>query len=668
MDDGQIPEGVSTEDLAAFERVKRAKEEHAERRRNEANRKYQEAEAYFLAADKHSPWVEVDCSFEGMEGAVDQGLDDAREAEESNFLHELGGNRWRGVDERPYVKRRHADDGSRPTVHQFYDDLYCLGALRDIVIEDVPEYGPSVLIANDLSRHDGILVNHIDRDDGEKLELYQDYVDFLTSIRLEPSYIYLGRFINRSKAGVEFLGAKKNQMLEIGGFCVDIDRTEDENHGHYEPAAVIEEVTNALDDNPELMPTYLMLSGTGIQLWYVFGQRIPLLNPHTSPRRFKYEDVLRRLYAKFDELLARAVIHVDMSCATLCHGFRAPGSPAKGGYPTRLFARDGRGRTTWDPLYLSKILGGSLEEYDVGPWNQGLYEQVRAEKPKPRINPATDRQRSYLARLAEMGCIERIPADAPLTIADADMAIKAAEEVYSQQQKGKKQKDGDLHVRTTKGHDVAIRHRDSKLYAYTLGRIKAGDSKPGTRYNALVALAGIAWNCQIPKDQLKGDMLGMLDLGWAKKAGVKSMRPLEKADVMKALKSYNVLGALRPREQIEYRLGWEFGPSAKRNGRDRRTHLWGDWTSESGTPQVNVARENRKLAGEAAAKRQKRDKVSQLASWLESNPCGSKRSACAELHMSRTTVTKYWSDACNLAGIKDVRTGNHGPESGFLNS
>ena len=78
----------------------------------------------------------------------------------------------------------------------------------------------------------------------------------------------------------------------VSAYVVDIDRDLDKHfHGDWLASHLME----VLIANPDLMPNYLMLSGTGIQLWYVFGKQIDLYRK-TNPRRRKLNELLRLLY------------------------------------------------------------------------------------------------------------------------------------------------------------------------------------------------------------------------------------------------------------------------------------------------------------------------------------------------------------------------------------
>lgn len=613
----------------------------------EMNLEYQDALARTLL-DAGKGWQEIVSMF-----GVEDGERFERNSENLEFFLRRG-------EKQQERARRFIDEwDSTPTLSMFYRDLYG--------IEKYMSYNRVVKH----QRNQPLLVNHRDRE--RPYEAYEDLEEFMMAVKDETSFIYMGRFwVPRN----EYLTARRNAMITINGFCVDLDRVEDDKGLYFQPEWVMDTLLDKLDEFPEVMPNYLMLSGTGIQLWYVFGEAIPLLSAKprlmpdgtfrkASPRRDKFQRTLRALYEFFDRELPKNRFRVDVPCATISHPFRAPASPSKYHYPTRLFVLGGWDRKMADPLALSDFLGCDLKPYDLEDWNQEEYERVREEHDRNRLrrdSPATEKQLAWIGKLADMGCLET-PSDG-LTVADADALIKQGEIVFTRRQRHKE--NGGV-IETTSGHCVKVKQRDPGLYRHTLRRI-AEETPAGSRYNALFGLAGLGWNCGIPKKQVERDMLSLLDTEWAKKPG-NDGKPLGKLDVKSAMKGWNRLGALRPRDQLEDRLQWNYGPSAKRNGRNSRGHLWDDWYIEDADgdliPVVNTARENRKLAQRQMGKKRGRLAVERLGEFLSEHPDASKRQAARDLRMSPPTVQKYWLAACIAAGIEDVRSGNHDPRKGF---
>lgn len=538
-------------------------------------------------------------------------------------------------DGNEYDLSRLPDD--RPTIHQFYRDLY--GA----EVSAMSPVGAS------------ILVNHRDRK--HPYQVYDSYPEFISGVTRETSFIYLGRFWEPTdKKGVTYPISKKNAMTHINGVCVDIDRVEDDEGHHYGAKWVMDTLFDYLDWHRELMPNYLMLSGTGVQLWYVFGESIPLLSKK-APRRAKYDRFIKLLYRRFDEDLPKNRFKVDKACAAYNHAFRAPGSPSKHGYPARLFVLGGTGREMTDPIALSTRVGGDLKPYDVGEWDPEYYASLTGGGGK--AHAATDKQLAYIEKLHKMGCVEDdvFERAGEMDIGGADAVIKHAESLFTRRVHYKVT--GGYAV-TNSGRKVRLKTRDRGLYDKTLSRIY-DETKPGSRYMSMFALAGLAYNCNVPEDALERDLEALMNSEWGRKPSPTDGRPITQQDVRSAMRGYNPIGCLRPREITESLVGWSYGPPEKRNGRTLVEHLHGEWHNEDGRAIPNKCKTMRDAALSMRREQIAESKTEALASLLKDNPSSSKRQASKELHMSLSTVQKYWRDACAAAGIEDARSGNHSP-------
>ena len=210
----------------------------------------EEAEAEKAAAEEYhreqanavllrSEWTEIEANW----------LDSARaEADRMDWLQPEQAARTYVYDPdgRCYAISSLPSDGI--TIHQFYQDLYGLGS--------------SVWNFDNLR----VLVNHRDRK--HPYQMYDDYLRFINGVQKETSFIYMGTFWVPPSG---FLTAKANAMTSIGGFCVDIDRVDDDKGRHFPADMFINKLFDLLDETPEIMPNYIHLSGSGVQLWYVFG-------------------------------------------------------------------------------------------------------------------------------------------------------------------------------------------------------------------------------------------------------------------------------------------------------------------------------------------------------------------------------------------------------------
>lgn len=473
-----------------------------------------------------------------------------------------------------------------------------------------------------------ILVNHRERE-GFCYEWYPNFKALIKPVSKETSFIYPGLFWKPPESKDGYASSRKNMQSTISAFVIDIDR---DLNKHFLGDWLVQHVLEVLAKNPDLMPNYLMLSGNGVQLWYVFGKQIPLYRK-MNPRRQKFNDLLRKLYTFFLENLQPNLCDVDMSCATINHAFRAPGSPAKLGFPTRLFSLNmgiGTEKKCVDPLVLSRRLRGSLKPYDVEPMDKEAYEKVKQEslarKRQLTTTPATEKQFEFIQRLYDRGflTLEDVADVGSFDLIQADALIKKGTSSL-QRTLEFKQTNGVIH--TSRGHDVVRKPRHPGWYYDTLAKLpeKTG---VGNRYKALFCLAGIAYNCNIPRAQLERDMNLLLETDWAKRKGSDG-RGLSKRDIKAAMTGWKDLGTLRKRELQEELLGWSYAPPAKRNGRTRRDHLEEVHNYRNYTTDRAITR------------------------YLKENPSARKSEVIRATGYTRQTVDKHWENARRIAGLTD---------------
>ena len=125
-------------------------------------------------------------------------------------------------------------------------------------------------------------------------------------------------------------------------------------------------------------------------------------------------------------------------------------------------------------------------------------------------------------------------------------------------------------------------------------------------------------------------MMGLLGTEWAKKAGHDG-KPLEKVDIKAAMRGWNKLGALRPRDQLEERLQWQYAPPAKRNGRKQKEHL----AIARDMKEVLVRREGDSHKGGP------KTKESEIKAYAAAHPNENHSQIARALGVSRTTVVKW---------------------------
>ena len=195
---------------------------------------------------------------------------------------------------------------------------------------------------------------------------------------------------------------------------------------------------------------------------------------------------------------------------------------------------------------------------------------------------------------------------------------------------------------------------NERVYKSSLNRCKE-ETKEGTRYLSMCALAALAWKCRISEEQLRHDLLSLLP--YYNKGAKRIVKPKE---IESAIKMYNPKAMTTPRERSEDWLGWKF-KETKRNGRKRWDHLQADkWIeiikNDDGTEtkrrRANICKENRELAiqdmieaGELHGRPEGSGTKAQLVrDWRDAHPNGKKIDCERELHLSRHTVLKWWDE------------------------
>lgn len=475
-----------------------------------------------------------------------------------------------------------------------------------------------------------VVVNHPGADKGSHYVLARDYLYLERDVVQQESFIYLGKFWQPESG---YISTRTQFQDTIEAFCVDIDRTPGY---HIMGGQLAVDLAAIFAAHPEVRPQYVTLTGTGAQLWYMFGKGIRLYSDRV-PRRRKYAALLHELYAWWDAHLYRNRGKIDMTCASLNHAFRAPGSPSKHGYGTMLLRDGSRRFEPTDPLKLAGFLGyEGLDPWDArSELDDEAREQIAAAKAERGSRPATERQLERIDRMHEDGALsdDEFGGAGELTVAAADALIKRGAERYEQWSRSAS---GDGTIAINGGIEVRAKPRHRKLYEHVLARI--GTETPvGTRYYALTVLAGYAYNCGVTKAQLERDMHALMESPVGLKRSKRDGKGITEQDVQAALKSYAPLGALRHRDKAEELLGWKFGAPAKRNRRTREEHLADVHQSRSFMTQMKLVR------------------------YLQKNPKASQTKAEKDLGITRKTLRKYWVEACRIAQVEDTRSGNHDP-------
>lgn len=520
-----------------------------------------------------------------------------------------------------------------PTALQFYFDLFDLGD---------PEKHP----------YNEVLVSylHLEDDREQTYRLYAcdslaDIEFLLSSIRNEPALIFTGRFQTRNGSYRMPLNTQRAQQRTTNAICVDIDPShegDDSEDGPIDPI-VLEEIFKRIDQR--ILPSYVCLTGRGIHLWYIFDEPLQTFRIH-NPRRAKYKALADALYTYFGIMCSDLPCVLDTHCTSLNHGFRAPGSLTKRGEIVRCFCPKEKvfKRSTIDPLRLSRILHSFealpypdelvLCEDDVR-WKtyEDIADEIEARQKAFEAKPASEDQLAFINDLFEKGDLSRKEFESAETLNAPGASIliqKGVRRRALRQESGNKRP-----VRSrwkTRPHPL-IAGETGGVYQIIYNNLPKVPL--GRRYLSLYMLAGVAYMMVQPvktKKELQRDFLDLLNTPWAKMG-----TPLTRRDIENALMGYKKDNWQTRNSEVKT-LGFDpFGESSKRNGRTRAQHL------------DDIARP-------AYREKSKSKKTQAIANVLAKQPGASKNRVAQITGISYPTVLKYWSDACDLARVEDVRS------------
>ena len=515
----------------------------------------------------------------------------------------------------------------QPSVLQFFWDLFQLGDA-------------------DSTPYNDVLVSYL-KIESEGKQKYQQYSfdslgdaeALISGIQSEAALIFTGRFQSRMGSYRMPLNTQESQQRTFNAICVDLDPVPDgNNEERLMDSVVLDRLFESVD--PALVPSYICLTGHGLHLWYIFSEPLQTFRLH-NPRRQKYKALSRALYDYFGKLFEGYPCVLDTHCSSLNHGFRAPGSLTKMGDIVKCYCPGGKQyrHSTCQPIVLSKALGRILgADYpaalrlsmDDVIWKsyQQVADEIDARQREYEHRPASEDQLAFIQNLRDDGYIKDDEfASVPLLNAPGasiliQKAIKRRDDARSRHNK--------MPIRSrwkTKPHPL-IAGETGGVYQ------RIYDSLPkvpvGRRYLTLYMLAGVAYMMVSPiktKKDVEKDFFDILSSPWAR-----ADTPLSVRDIKNALSGYKKEN-WQTRGSVCRTLGFDpFDEPAKRNGRTIDDHL-------------------REVARPALADKRHRAAVEKIALMLEKSPNVSKAEICRECHMSRSTVLKYWQEACDVAGV-----------------
>ena len=194
-----------------------------------------------------------------------------------------------------------------------------------------------------------------------------------------------------------------------------------------------------------------------------------------------------------------------------------------------------------------------------------------------------------------------------------------------------KEKNPDWYERRIVNKDKTVRYwnMDRRLYDWWLRQVKE-KAEYGHRYNCLFCTVVYGVKCNIPKDELEQDLLSLIPI----LSGRRPEDPITENDVHEALDAYTEALNTYPVKSIQYLSGIDIKSNApRRNGRKRADHIKRVNTLNK------LDQADRKGA---YFNNGRPDKQQIVKDWQRKHPDGKKIDCERDTGLSRHTVLKWW--------------------------
>lgn len=342
------------------------------------------------------------------------------------------------------------------------------------------------------------------------------------------------------------------------------------------------------------MPSYIILSGHGIHLYYIFSEPI-LLYPYLklALKNLKYALTYKvwNEYTSEDPKVQTQGIHQP---------FRAIGSKAKKGAPISVVTAY---KMVPDRYYTIDDLNNYVDDKDkVDPtkyWHETQYTLAEAQEKYPEwYERVIIKKKTGYADIPRWDIAGKVHGDDPYA-----------------------------------------------LYHWWLRKISSGATY-GHRYFCMMCLAIYAVKASVPEDILRNDAMGLIPIYNA----LKPDQPFTVTDVKDALECYDSRYCTFPIDDI-VKISHIDIKKNKRNGRSQKEHLQSKyWKNDKGRPIINVCRQNRELAlqymienGEIKGRpRGSGTAQNTVRIWRQNHPDGRKIDCHRDTGLSRPTIDKWW--------------------------
>lgn len=185
-------------------------------------------------------------------------------------------------------------------------------------------------------------------------------------------------------------------------------------------------------------------------------------------------------------------------------------------------------------------------------------------------------------------------------------------------------------------------HNGDEIYNWWLNRVE--EVKGGHRYFFMMCLVIYACKCDIPMKRLRED----LEMVFQKLSRVNHKNALEQKDVDSALEAYSREYYNFKIEDIEKLTDLPIIRNARNGRKQKEHLQAEYWQNEKGRPEVNTCKHNREFAlqfmrknGEIKGRPVKKQIIKE---WRENHSDGKKSDCVRDTGLSKPTVYKWWNE------------------------
>lgn len=383
--------------------------------------------------------------------------------------------------------------------------------------------------------------------------------------------------------GITYYGRKTDMNKSSKLYCliIDLDDVNDDNLNNFFSGA-------SADWYP--IPNYMITSGGGVHLYYVFDEPIPLFpNIKLQLKNFKYA-LIRNVWNRHTSSSKKS----QPDYQGIYQGFRVIGGKIKKKY--------GEGYTR---AYLIHQYPFSLQEL-----NKFVPKEVKIDDTK-------------------------LFKESKLTLKDA---MRKYPNWYSKVilQKDKSRKKWDIQEKVHGDNPFA-------LYDWWLRKItdEENGASYGHRYFAIMCLVIYAVKCDVPYEKVKKDAYKLVP----KFNRINPKEPFTKKDVDSALECYDDRYFTFPLRDISKISAIDIMPN-KRNGRKQKVHLAGARAIQKINDDANGT--NWREGNGRPSKEQL------VKDWRELHPAGTKAECHRDTKLSRDTIRKWWEEPKKEKEVKPM--------------